>query len=86
MHIYFSATGKHRIYFQIILLFLFYIFHLKCSSFLTRKIKSAKFKEGLRYFSLVILSKVFHIPLYLQLHLGNPSAGKRPKQTPEEGI
>lgn len=87
MHFYFSDTGKHRIYFQIYsFVFLFYIFHLKCSSFLTRKIKSAKFKESLGYFSLIILSKVFHIPFYLQLHFGNPSVGNRKKQTPEEGI
>lgn len=64
MHFYFSATGKHRIYFQIYsFMFLFYLFHLKCSSFLTRKIKSTKFKEGLGYFSLVILSSLSYSTL-----------------------
>lgn len=67
-------------------MFLFYVFHLKCSSFLTRKIKSTKLKEGLGYFSLVTLGKVLHIPFYLQLHLGNPSVGNRPKRTLGEGI
>lgn len=32
--------------------FLFYIFHLKCSSFVTRKKKFPKLKEGLGYLSL----------------------------------
>lgn len=40
------------------------------------KIKSGKFKEGLGYFSLVSLSKVLHIPFYLQLHLDNLQKGR----------
>lgn len=60
-----GATGKTRIYFKIYYFrFLFYIFHLKCFSFVTGKIKSTKFKEGLGYFSLVTLlspmSSMFH--------------------------
>lgn len=80
-----SATGKNRIYFKINS-FLFYIFNFKCSLFVTRKMKSTKFKDCLGYFSLVIFRKVFHVLFYLQLHLCNPSGVNSPKQILEEGI
>lgn len=58
-----SATGKNRIDLKIYsLVFPFYVFNLKCSSFVTRKIKFTKFKEGLGYFLLSpsVKSFIFH--------------------------
>lgn len=77
---------------SILLCFFFYMFHFKMLFIFNKKNKIHKIQKGFQISSLVAPSKVFHIPFYLQLHLGNPSGGNRPnrpkpnRQTLQEGI